>query len=114
MTAPCFVGVDVSQGHLDVHLRPQAEAFRVTNDPEGIAANSITLEYSVDGGSSWLPVASGLADSGTYDWTVPGTPSTSTRVRASAECSSRSRRRAPDRQSSCVSCRYEAAGRQRL
>jgi len=38
MSAPCFVGIDVSKDHLDVHLRPQAEAFRLTNDPEGIAA----------------------------------------------------------------------------
>ena len=38
MTAPYFVGVDVSKDHLDVHLRPQAETFRVRNDPEGIAA----------------------------------------------------------------------------
>ena len=29
MTTPCFVGIDVSKDHLDVHLRPQAEAFRL-------------------------------------------------------------------------------------
>jgi transposase len=38
MTPPCFVGIDVSKDHLDVHLRPQAEAFRLANDPDGIAA----------------------------------------------------------------------------
>ena len=38
MTTPCFVGVDVSKDHLDVHLRPQGEAFRLTNDSDGIAA----------------------------------------------------------------------------
>jgi transposase len=38
MTAPCFVGIDVSKDHLDVHLRPQAESFRLANDPQGIAA----------------------------------------------------------------------------
>ena len=53
-------------------------------DAEGIAANSIALEYSVDNGSSWLPVASGLANSGTFSWTVPANPSTTARVRATA------------------------------
>ena len=38
MTTACFVGIDVSKDHLDVHLRPQARAFRLANDPEGIAA----------------------------------------------------------------------------
>jgi transposase len=37
MNAPCFVGIDVSKAALDVHLRPQGEAFRAANDAEGIA-----------------------------------------------------------------------------
>jgi hypothetical protein len=53
-------------------------------DAEGIAANSITLEYSIDNGTNWLPVASGLANSGTFSWTVPNNPSTTALVRASA------------------------------
>src|SRR5262249_9576825 len=53
-------------------------------DPEGIDAAGIALEYSVDGGSSWLPVASGLANGGTFDWTVPNSPSTTALVRATA------------------------------
>jgi hypothetical protein len=53
-------------------------------DAEGIAANSIVLEYSVNNGSSWLPVASGVANSGTFSWTVPSNPSTTALVRATA------------------------------
>jgi len=53
-------------------------------DAEGIAADGITLEYSLDDGSSWLPVASGLANSGTFPWTVPAGPNTTTLVRATA------------------------------
>ena len=53
-------------------------------DAEGIAATGITLEYSADGGSNWLPVASGLANSGTFNWTVPNTPSLTALVRATA------------------------------
>src|SRR6185436_13069851 len=53
-------------------------------DAEGIAANGITLEYSANNGSSWLPVASGLANSGSFSWTVPNTPSLTALVRATA------------------------------
>jgi hypothetical protein len=56
----------------------------IATDAEGIAANSIALEYSVNNGSSWLPVASGLANAGTFSWTVPSNPSTTALVRATA------------------------------
>ena len=32
-----FVGVDVSKGRVDVHVRPDATAFACTTDPEGLA-----------------------------------------------------------------------------
>src|SRR5215469_12112478 len=35
---PAFVGIDVSKDHLDIHLRPAGEAFRLPNDPAGVAA----------------------------------------------------------------------------
>lgn len=54
------------------------------SDAEGIAANSVVLEYTADDGSNWLPVASDLANSGSYSWTVPATASAAARVRASA------------------------------
>ena len=38
MTTACFVGIDVSKGHLDLHARPDGSAARYTNDPTGIAA----------------------------------------------------------------------------
>jgi transposase len=34
---PTFVGIDVSKAHLDVAARPGGAAFRVTNDPAGLA-----------------------------------------------------------------------------
>ena len=34
---PAFVGIDVSKAHLDVAVRPGGAAFRVANDPAGIA-----------------------------------------------------------------------------
>ncbi len=54
------------------------------SDAEGIGANGVTLEYSVDDGSTWLPVGSGLANSGTFDWAIPDSPSVTARVRATA------------------------------
>jgi transposase len=38
MTAPCFVGLDVSKATLDGHLRPTGEAFQVPNRPDGFVA----------------------------------------------------------------------------
>jgi transposase len=37
MTAPAFVGLDVSKARLDVHILPAGTAFAVPNDPDGIA-----------------------------------------------------------------------------
>ncbi len=37
MTTTCFVGIDVSKDHLDLHARPHGLAVRCANDPAGIA-----------------------------------------------------------------------------
>ncbi|MBK7367604.1 MAG: T9SS type A sorting domain-containing protein [Candidatus Eisenbacteria bacterium] len=50
------------------------------NDDIGIAG--IDLSYSTDGGATYPNViATGLSNTGTYAWTVPGTPGTQLRVR---------------------------------
>jgi hypothetical protein len=52
-------------------------------DNVGVAA--IDLAYSTDGGASFPnPIATGLANTGTYAWTVPTVLSTTARVRATA------------------------------
>ena len=38
-----FVGIDVAKEHLDVHLRPTGEAFRVGHDDTGLAALTARL-----------------------------------------------------------------------
>lgn len=43
MNAPRFVGIDVGKDHLDVHVRPDATAFRCANDPAGHAAVAARL-----------------------------------------------------------------------
>lgn len=46
----------------------------------GVDAGSVDLEYSTDGGSTWLPIVSGAANDGSYPWYVPTEPGTA-RVR---------------------------------
>ena len=49
-----------------------------------INVNNIKIEYSTDNGTNWnVVVASTPAASGSYEWTVPNTPSNSCRVRIS-------------------------------
>lgn len=38
MTTPRVVGIDVSKDHVDVHIRPEATAFRSGTDPTALAA----------------------------------------------------------------------------
>jgi hypothetical protein len=40
----------------------------------GKGALNINLEYSTKGGSVWVPIANGLANTGTYSWTIPTVP----------------------------------------
>lgn len=40
---------------------------------DDIAATSAAIEYSTDGGNSWISIASGLSPAGSYNWTVPAT-----------------------------------------
>ena len=37
MEHPCVVGIDVSKAHLDVHVRPSGDSFRVGHDDAGFA-----------------------------------------------------------------------------
>jgi transposase len=65
------VGIDVAKDHLDVHLRPTDEAFRVTHDDAGLATllarlrtvrpTIVVLEAS---GGYEVPVAAALASAG--------------------------------------------------
>jgi transposase len=38
MNTACFVGIDISKDHLDLHARPDGSTARFTNDADGIAA----------------------------------------------------------------------------
>jgi hypothetical protein len=51
---------------------------------DNVGVTSVDLSYSVDGGSSWTTIATGLANSGSYGWTIPNVPGTTNRVLATA------------------------------
>ena len=44
---------------------------------------NVKIEYSLNGGTSWLNVVNSTGNIGTYTWLVPNTPSTTCRVRVS-------------------------------
>lgn len=58
------------------------QAIEWTASPEqGADPGEVDLEYSVDGGSTWEPIAAAVANDGYLAWVVPDTPGTNARVR---------------------------------
>ena len=51
---------------------------------DNVGVFSVDVNYSVDNGSNWIPVAAGLNNLGSYNWTVPATPSNQTLVQVVA------------------------------
>ncbi|HVP38281.1 MAG TPA: S8 family serine peptidase, partial [Candidatus Saccharimonadales bacterium] len=51
-------------------------------DANGV--DSVALDYSVDNGAHWIPVAANLTNSGTYSWPVPPPSTTQALVRVTA------------------------------
>jgi Leucine-rich repeat (LRR) protein len=48
----------------------------------GPVAN-VDIDYSTDGGSTWIPVADAIVNTGSYEWTIPPAPSATCLVRVS-------------------------------
>jgi hypothetical protein len=54
----------------------------ITWTNNGGFSNNVTIELSLDGGSTWpVIIASDVANAGSYSWVVPDSPSTQARVR---------------------------------
>jgi hypothetical protein len=49
-----------------------------------LAPNPISIDYSINGGVSWIPIVSNLPNTGSYNWTVPGVISNNSLVRVRA------------------------------
>ena len=43
--------------------------------------STVTIEWSVDGGTNWTEVVAGLANNNTYSWTLPNTPAITCKVK---------------------------------
>ncbi|MBN2057275.1 MAG: right-handed parallel beta-helix repeat-containing protein [Candidatus Saganbacteria bacterium] len=54
------------------------------NDVQGLALNPITLRFSSDSGASWTLIQSGLANNGSYSWTLPAVTLPNCRVSVEA------------------------------
>lgn len=53
----------------------------ITWTAAGLISGTLTLEYSINNGTTWTTISSGEANDGTYAWTVPNTPSTQSLIR---------------------------------
>jgi subtilisin family serine protease len=54
------------------------------NATDNIGITSIDVDYTYDGGTNWFDVADLSGNPGSYDWTVPNTPSTTCLVKVYA------------------------------
>ena len=54
------------------------------SDTNNAALANVDLAYSVNGGTSWTPIANAIPDSGSYAWTVPAVEASSALVRVVA------------------------------
>jgi hypothetical protein len=59
----------------------QAVRWSFEGAAQGAIRDNITLQYSKNGGTSWTNIATGLLNSGVYEWTVPDDISSACRVR---------------------------------
>ncbi|TET24586.1 MAG: T9SS type A sorting domain-containing protein, partial [Candidatus Cloacimonadota bacterium] len=51
---------------------------------DNIGIDSVSIQYSTNGGGNWIPVANGEVNDSSYDWTIPPTPSTNCLVKVIA------------------------------
>ena len=51
---------------------------------DNVSVTTVDLDYTLNDGASWSGIVAGIANSGTYSWSVPNTPSAACRVRVTA------------------------------
>ncbi|MBN8702246.1 MAG: T9SS type A sorting domain-containing protein [Bacteroidetes bacterium] len=57
--------------------------YPITWTSQFFTSQFVALEYSIDNGTTWLNIATSATNNGTYNWTLPNTPSTTALVRVS-------------------------------
>ncbi len=56
----------------------------IWNASDNVAVTTVDIDYSLDNGAHWTNIALTSANTGSYSWAVPNTPSTQGRVRVTA------------------------------
>lgn len=84
-TTPPLVSLTSLQGGQVIAGNSDVAITWTASDETLLATNPISLSYSLNAGSSWVSIASGLANTGTYTWSVPGFNSATVRVRVMAQ-----------------------------
>jgi phosphodiesterase/alkaline phosphatase D-like protein len=46
--------------------------------------STVAIDYSADGGETWNPIVSGIADTGSYTWTLPNINTSAAKIRVTA------------------------------
>ncbi|MCA9284966.1 MAG: agmatine deiminase family protein [Phycisphaerales bacterium] len=65
----------------DLWLVGQAETIRWNaTDTDNADLATADLFYSIDDGSSWEPIVQGIADTGSFDWTIPSVAGVHARI----------------------------------
>lgn len=81
-TTPPIVTVTSPNGGETLSIGEVSQITWSADDNVGVAR--IDLSYSVDGGVSYSVIASNEANDGTFDWTVPDTPTSDARIQVIA------------------------------
>lgn len=68
-------------------------SWTASDGDSGLGPNSIDLEYSVDQGATWIPIATGVANSSSYPWTVPSINVAEVEIRVTATDAAGNRKR---------------------
>jgi hypothetical protein len=50
--------------------------YNITWTSQYVTSNAMKIDYSIDNGVNWIPVAANTPNTGSYSWLVPNTPST--------------------------------------
>lgn len=79
-TAPALSLTNFNGGKVVAAAQNYALTWTLT-DNISLASLPVSLEYSQDSGSTWTNVVSGVANSGSYNWTTPNINSNNVRVR---------------------------------
>ncbi len=81
-TTPPTIAVTSPNGGETLLANQPSTITWTASDPSGVVA--VDIAFSDDGGTSWKPLAHGLANTGSWSWFVPHRPGPATRVRVLA------------------------------